>query len=548
MTHRTLLHHTGPKQIILLAGATLSLGFVSGCGDSDDAKAAVKEAGRTFTSIAVGDANATPDYSEQQYRDTEQALSKYAGDENGFTEAAAVGVAVAKKGQAAFASQRAGHAEIEALHQARVIRGMINEWLTMDAIAQAAGMFDPSEEISDVESLIEMRRDDITDYRHQMEQTSSEISRHEAKIEDLRARADEQRNQAGGLELQIPRVSAQEAAELAKQVREFTLRADQYEFEADRIEGSVAQLRPYATEVAINVEKAESQVDLLGQAADELRKRASDSQNDANEARESAQQAVQRIDEAVRNYQSFRNGDVQDANDDAISFARGAINAVRDARDAVQQVAALNKADAQQMLAEFVMRQAAGEREEAMLYMSLSEANLSGDWESLIIAANQQADELEEMGRQAYLDSAASLRSSRIKGEAAERIEATAVRLESLGGIEPEPEFEDEYQDEPEEIETTDETSPADLSPEEIAELSLEDMADMLPEDMREEFIEQMQTQMDMILSIEDPDALRQLMDTIDEQAAAMPEEFAAGSEWVKRQIQDRIDEIESDG
>ena len=463
MTHRTLHSRISPIKIALLAGATLAMGLVAGCGDGDEAQAAVKEAGRTFNALGVGDANASPTYSEQQYKAAEQSLSEYAGSDNGFAEAAAVGLAVAKKGQAALASQQASEAEAEALQQARIIRGMINEYLTMDAIAQAAGMFDPSDGISEIENIIELRRDDIANYQRDMEQINSEIEQRESKIADLRARADEQRNQAGALELQMPRVSAQEAAELAKQVREFSLRADQYELEAMRIEGVVGQLRPGAREVSLNVEKARSQIELLNKATQELRDRADASQQDAQQARQKAQQAKQRIDDALSSYQSFRDNEVESANESATSLVRSAISALRDANKAVKQAASLSKSDAQQMLAEFSMRQAGGEREEAMLYMALKDAKLSGDWDAKIEAANQKADELEQAGRQAYIDSAASLRSARIRGDAAERIEATALRLEALGGMRPEPEI-DEATDEDlpaEDPETSETTEPS---------------------------------------------------------------------------------------
>ncbi len=438
MTRRTQSVFARPITLCVLAGATLSLAALSGCGDSDDAQAAVKQAGRSFTSIAVGDANSNPTYSEQSYRDTEQALAEYAGSEDGYAEAAAVGVAMAKRGQAALASQKAAQAERESMLQGRVIRGMINEWLTMDAIAQAAGEFDPSEDISELEGIIELRKDDIASYQSSMERIEAEISDYESEIAQLRERASEQRNQAGALELQMPRVSAQEAAKIAAQVREFTLRSDQYALEAQRLDGIVGQLRPGAREVGLNVEKARLQIELLENATQELRDRAQASQADAQQAQQDAQAAQRRINEAVNDFQDLRDGQVVSANERAISLARSAITALRDANDAVKQSATLNKADTQQLLAELTSRQAGGEREEAMLYMALLDAKVTGDWQSMIDAAQQKADELEAETKQAYLDAASSLRSARIRGDVADRIEAAAVRLERLGGLEPE--------------------------------------------------------------------------------------------------------------
>jgi hypothetical protein len=463
MINRTL-------KLTLLAGAALALGSIAGCGESDDAQAAMKQAERAFTSISVGDANATPSFSEQSYKDTEQALAGFAGDEDGYAEAAALGVAMAKKGQAALASQRASRVESDARQQARVIRGMINEWLTMDAIAQAAGKFDPAPEIREILDIIELRRQDIASYQNQLDQIREEIEMHEAKIADLRAKADEQGNQAGALELQMPRVSAQEAAELAQQVREFTLRADQYLLEAVRIEGVVGQLGPGSREVALNVEKARSQIELLESAAQELRVRGQKSQEDAKQARTNASAAVERINAAVQEYISFRNTEARDASEEALTLIRGSISALRDARDTIKDIASLNKGDAQQMLAEITLRQASGFAEEAQLYLALKEAGLSGNWDRMIEDANQQSIELKEAAQQSYLDAAASLRGARIRGVTGDKLEATAQRLETLGGLTPEPEFDasqDETFDDSEMDNTSDEPMDPDMDSEE---------------------------------------------------------------------------------
>jgi predicted nucleic acid-binding Zn-ribbon protein len=443
MTHRRATLPTNSRQLTLLAGAAYSVMLLSGCGESAEAEQAVKASGRAFTAIALGDAEATPTDSARIYSEAEQDLAKYAGDEDGYAEAAAVGVAMAKRGQAALASHEAGGAERDSLHKGRAIRGMINEWLTMSAISQAASTFDPTEDIAELDSIIDLRQNDIKSHEQLMAKMNTEIEQHEETIARLRSQASEQRNQAGALELQIPRVSANEGADIAQQVREFTLRADQFDLEATRIEGIVGQLRPGANEVRLNVEKAAAQIELLNKAIDELRERAAASQRDADEAQEKADAALQRMNDAVSDYTDHRDSNVNSAHSKATSLIRGAINASSSAGDALKSVAAINKADAQQMLAEFQMRQATGEREEAMLYQALLEAGVPGSWQSMMDDANEAADQHFEDAKQSYQNAARSLRASRPKGEAAERINAAAERLEKLGGLEPEPEFEE---------------------------------------------------------------------------------------------------------
>lgn len=557
MTLRHSVFNLKTLRLPLIAGSACSVLLISGCGGESEAEASVKKAGRSFNVVAVGDANATPTKSEEYYRNAEQALAAHAGDSDEFAEAAAVGVAMAKRGQASLASRDAVQAESEALNRARIIRGMINEWLTLSAIAEAAGQFDPSDDVAELNSIIEIRQDDIANYKREMESINTEIANHESKIADLRAKSSDQRNQAGGIELQIPRVSAQEGAKLAEQVREFTLRADQYDLEATRIEGIVAQLRPGAQEVQLNVEKADAQIKLLGDAIEELRDRAAKSQSDAAEARTGANNALSRINDAVSEYQDFRDSNVESAHSKAISLIRAAISASRDARDAVKNVAAINKADAQQMLAEFQMRQANGEREEAMLYQALEEAGVPGSWTTPMNDANATADDLHTQAQQSYTDAASALRSVRAQGDASERLAATAERLDRLGGVEPEPEY-NESGFEDDSMESDDEYEDDGID---VSEMTLEEIIENTPEDMRETVAAQLQALNDTLQATEDVDVLYEMLDQVDAQASAvadtLPEDIVTdelieqlnmGFEWVKVQIFARIDELEAEG
>lgn len=441
MTHTTNAAKLTRTLTLTAAGALIAL---SGCSRSDEAQAAVKEAGRSFASISAGDPNAARSHSEKTYRETEQLAQQHAGSEDGYAEAAAISVALSKLGQASLASQDASSAETRSLQKARVIRGMINEWLTMSAIAQAAGKFDPSAEIREIDGIVKLRQQDIAQYQRQRELINAEITELEAKIADLRDKSRSERNEAGALELQMPRLNAAEAAKLAERVREHTLRADQFELEAIRVEGVVGQLKPGAREINLNVEKARSQIELLQKAVEELRERETSSRSDAQQAQQNADAAAKRIADAVSDYDQFRDSEVASANEKAISTTRSAISALRDASNATKKVAQMTKSSAQQTLAECFSRQAGGFAEAALLYQSLKEAGLSGNWDSKIQAATDAQEEAKTSAQQAYQDAASSLRSARATGAEAQKVEATAQRLDILGGVEPEPEYDDQ--------------------------------------------------------------------------------------------------------
>ncbi|MGV6814764.1 MAG: hypothetical protein ACWA5W_07145 [Phycisphaerales bacterium] len=435
-THRAL-------QLSSIA-ALLAFSGMAGCSRSDDAQAAVKQAGRSFNSVALGDPNTAQSFSSTTYKETEQLVSQYAGSDNGYTEGAAVSVALAKLGQASLASQQASKMETEALHKARVIRGLLNEWFTMNAIAQGASQFDGSNELTEITKLISLREDDVKQYQAQRAQVDAEIAQYDEQIADLHAQSNAERNKSGELELQMPRVSAAQAAEIVVRVREHTLRADNFELEANRLEGIVGQLRPGAREIDLNVSKAQAQIELLNSAREELKERERSSRADAQQAAQAADTAASAIAQAVKDYASFRSSDVRDANDSAISLARAAVGALRDAKGPIKQVASLTKASIEQTLAECNARQAAGYREAAILYNALAESGLPGDWLTQAKAATDAQQEATQATNDAYQETASALRGARIRGEDGEKLEATAQRLDLLGGVEPEPEYDED--------------------------------------------------------------------------------------------------------
>lgn len=456
---RRTLQLSSTCALIALAG----MSGITGCSKSDDAQAAVQQAGRSFSSIAAGDSTDAQTFSAKTYKETEALVAPFAGSEDGYAEAAAVALSLSKLGQAALASQQAARAETQALQKARIVRGMLNEWMTMTAIAQGASQFDGSAERADIEKLITMRQDDIEQYTKQRNIIDSQIGDLDAQIAGLRAKSNTERNLAGGLELEMPRVSAQQAAEIVVRVREHTLRADGYELEAIRIEGVVGQLRPGAREISLNVDKAASQVELLIEARDELHQREVASRSDAKQANDAAAAAAKRIDQAVNEYADFRDSDVISANEKAISLGRSASSALRDANRATKQIASLTKASVQQTLAECYSRQATGYAESAILFNALDEAGLSGNWGSQAQTALGFEIEAQDAANEAFQGAASALRGARIRGDEGEKLEATAVRLDRLGGVEPEPEFEDSFEDSGDEYDDfTDEDMDAD--------------------------------------------------------------------------------------
>lgn len=434
---------------MLLLAAAASTMAISGCSKNDDAKSAVKEAGLEFSKISVGDPTLSDSIASTSYTNAGNATSEFAGNEKPYGEAAAVSLALSKLGMATIASDESSEFETAAMHQSRIIRGHLSEWIAMNAVAKASTNFDPSDDKESLKELIELRTADVAEYNELFDSLQDEIKEYQGQIEELDAKAASERNESAKYELQMTSVSATKAAQLAERVREHTLRGDSFELESIRIQGRVGQLLPGAHEVELQVKKAMDQIALLKLSIDEIDQRVRDSKTDSAQARANAESAKSKLTELVQNLESYRTETVIPASEKVVSLIRQSLTASRGATNTAKSSGAIAKASAQEQLARALAQQARGEAEMVSLYQSIISSGIGGDWQSKLDSHTATMNGLTEESKQAFQDAASALRSARIRGTEGESIEAAAVRLDQLGGIEPEPEYneESEYTD-----------------------------------------------------------------------------------------------------
>jgi cell division protein FtsB len=436
-----------PAQAVLIA-LTASSMMLSGCSKSDNAKSASAQAGTEFRNVSVGDPTFADEFSKKAYTNAASLTADHAGSDAPYGESAAVAQSLAKLGLATLSANEASAAETHAMHKSRIIRGHLSEWISMNAVAKASTNFDISADKASLQELIELRNNDVVQYTKRMESLQEEINAYNAQIADLDSKSKSERNEGARYELQMTSVTATQAAQLAERVREHSLRADGYELESTRIQGLVGQLLPGAHEVELQVKKAKDQIDLLQLSIDELEQRVRDSKTDSAKARANAEQARSAITTLVQELEDYRESTVIPANEQVISIIRQSIRAAGDANDTAKTSGSIAKASGQEQLARSLSRQARGEAEMAMLYQSIMESGLSGSWSSSADSHAARRDELYSESQQSFQDAASSLRRVRVRGESGEALEAAAVRLDLLGGVEPEPEYTEEYDSE----------------------------------------------------------------------------------------------------
>ena len=531
-----MTHHSRRTRPLLIA-LLLASGSLAGCERDSESQTAVRNAGHKFGSISPE----LSGHSASIYEEIIRSVSPHAGGGDGYAEAAAVTLAQARLGQATQAAQQAAQAEAESIRRIRVIRGSLSEYITAAAVAEAASRFNAQNDLTELDGLLASRRQDQATYERQKAEIDAQIADLDARVTELKSKAQTERARAGELGLQMSGVNAQRAAELAAEIREHTLRADQFDLEAQRIEGRVGQLRPSAAEIGLNVEKAKSQIEQLLNAQRELQARGRAAQTDAAESRAAAAQARDRLAEMARDLAAFRESEVATSSDRVVSLLSQSQAALRDARDVVQASAAVTRASIGEITGSVWARRAAGQAEAAAIFDALAAAGIPGPMAENALAERNASAESTTNATNAYRSAAEALRSVRARGDASDKLSAAAQRLDRLAGIEPEPE--PDTGDGMGDQENWDESMPEGMP--DLSGMTLEEIAQLIPEDMREMVMAQFQAQIDMLAAETDPEVLRQMLDQLDQQAAMLPAEMTPAIDLIKREIQRRIDELE---
>ncbi len=444
----TINRPLSPRTLILSAIASgMLLSSFGGCSKSDNAKEAVSNAGHEFSKISVGDPTLSDSIASAAYTEAGNLVSDYANADSPFGQAASVSMALSKLGLATLAGSQASEVETVAFQKSRVIRGHLSEWIAMNAVAKASMNFDTSDDKQILQDLITLRTSDVAQYTELFNKIQEEIQNYQSQIDELDSKAMSERNAGAGFELQMTSVSATQAAQLAERVREHALRADNYELESVRLQGRLGQLLPGAHEIELQVKKAKDQIDLLNLSIDELDQRVRDAKEDSAQARANAQQAQTALTELVNELEDYRTNTVSPATQKVISLLRQSLTSARDAKGTTKSSGAIAKASANEHLARTLSRQARGHTDMVSLYLSIIDSGIPGDWQSKLDTHTTARDALIEESKQAFQSAASALRSARARGATGESLEAAAVRLDRLGGVEPEPEYSQSYEE-----------------------------------------------------------------------------------------------------
>lgn len=443
---------------ILSVGA-LGAGLLVGCDQGSEAGKAIDEAGRELDKIAAGGGSSMePEYAIARFGDAKKAVDRSSLD---GTDAEKAGVMLLKArssvGLAAGEGLRFGQLNRGIASVYLEIRAQLRYWENQNARAAAAESYDPSSELSELASEATAIRDQVTEVEKQKQSIDAQIAQMRGQVSQLQAEAKVQRDKAAELELKAAAMSAVEAAKIAPTIQEFSLAAEGKLFDVARLEARIEHTRTSATEAALTLTKLQQQLEINGEAKDEIAAIQTEGRREAQAAREEAGKAATELRSLCEQTLAMRAGGVEREGLNAVSDRQIELltGAVRSAGQATSQMRVGAKAtlgSANVALGDALSARARSFRDLADLMDRLANAtpalNDSSWFAEHAREARAEAEDAATRANDAYRSAADDFGGVGGRDETREMLDRLSDRLRERAGDEPTPEDQPVIEDE----------------------------------------------------------------------------------------------------
>ena len=430
-------------RVLLLSAGCVGLIWLAGCGRDADEQS-VSDATIMLAAMDNGSGTPSPEASAKAgYNEVINSLQGIANGDGPLAADAAVLMSEAQQGIAVQATERAA----ALLHAAQLrqsgIRAQLRAWQMHNAAATAAASYDATPEIAAIDRSTREKQDQAEAEQARKSAIEADIAGLLLEVTDRMSRSADLRAQAGGLRLEIARVSETEGLRLTEQIRELSRAADKLEFEAREIKVQADRRNLDLQESEVEINKLTNQIMLLGQSRSAVQTRASASQQQAARARGDAEKAAgeiaAKVDTGDDALTPFMDSQAAPVVQEAVSGFKTAIASANKAKSSRKSSANLAIGQAQQNLADMQWTYAQSLDSYAQLMAELAAAQpavpASAEYASRSQSARQQATEAKQAAYEAYQAAKAAYDASGAAGDARDRLNAVGTRLNELSAI-----------------------------------------------------------------------------------------------------------------
>ncbi len=312
----------------LVVGA-LSIGLlaIGGCDQSDPAAEAIDSVSRQLQALHGGQGVLAPAPRRAEVYDAAVLeLRPHLDVSEPYRQAAARRLlSTVQAAQASLGMEGVGSLQEEALLTMSHARAIYETYRSAHALAEAARVYDPSEDLAELRSELSNREDLLDATRAEREAVAAQIEALEQQRQDRLAEARELRAEEQEVRERIAELSGQERLTLVRKATTVQRRADAKEVEAATLQARIERQRPDLSAIDDEIGRLEKQRELLLAAIQRVQERVQDNQETAQRAEERADQSTQKLRAVMNELTELMTGSLAEARSQVLSAQRESV-------------------------------------------------------------------------------------------------------------------------------------------------------------------------------------------------------------------------------
>jgi DNA repair exonuclease SbcCD ATPase subunit len=416
-----------------IAIALASPMLLTGC-DEPIVQTKIEEASRELATLGAGsNVPASATRAEQVYSRVQSMLREVEGSGTP-AQNAAIDLLLAQVdiGRGSAPATRLAELEADALRLQTLARAHLANAQQASSIADSLASVDSAPYIAEVEREGETLNTEIVQHRARVKDFDDQIASLRKEADDITSQASERMQEYGRLQMEASQKSAQEAAEIARQMRGLRREADALNLRAAELRGAYEQLQPQRDEAALLLQQTQNQLAAAIASREELQARARERASHAGESRAAAQAARVELERVLRDLSALREGDLATTADKAASAFKSAASLARKAQSADRGGANLAVGQAQAALGDVLWTRAKGLATQEQLYATIAETlpGVAGAADTARALRTARAKDVLPGAIEAYEAAASALQAAGAKGDAQARFEDVQGKLE----------------------------------------------------------------------------------------------------------------------
>ena len=394
----------------------------------------IEESSRQLATLGAGsNVPANADRAEQVYARVQAALRDVEGTGTPAQNAAIdLLMAQVEIGRGARPATRLAELEADALRLQTLARTHLANAQQSASIAESLASVDSSAYITEVDQQGQALNTEIVRHRARVKDLEDQIASLAGEADAIAAQATVKMGEFGRLQIEASQKSAQEAAEIARQMRSLRREADGLNLRAAELRSAFEQLEPQRDEAKLLLDQTQNQLAAAIASREELQARARERSSNAGEARSAAQAAQVELERVLRELSALREGELATTADKAASAFKSAASRARKAQSADRSGANLAIGQSQAALGDVLWTRSKGLANQEQLYRAIAGTlpGVAGAAQTAETLRTTRAQDLLPGAIAAYETASSALQAAGARGDAQARMEDVHAKLE----------------------------------------------------------------------------------------------------------------------